>query len=113
MTEIARQLERKEFKVEGYKQRAIYLRYIDQIVVSTVFGDNDYLTLIVYKDGTFDFKHKKEQLKKGSKNPLVGRYNYESIMNSIENKRKSDLQNLKYIVNLIYVFSKLVGGVYL
>ena len=114
VSEIAKQLEVKEFRDKNYKQSAIYIRYADQIVVTKIIfgGDNhaDYLTLIIYKNGTFDFKSRKEQLRKGSKNPLIGRYNYDTIMNAIENKNKSDLEKFKYIIRLISIYSKIIGG---
>jgi len=113
MAEIARQLEAKEFKDKSYKQNAIYIRYANQIILIEMFEDSKFLTLMINKDGTFDFKigrgpHNIE-LKKGLKNTLIEKYNYDSIMDAVENKNKSDLQNLKYIIRLISIYSKIAG----
>ena len=70
---------------------------------------------MINKDGTFDFKigrgPQNIELKKGLKNALIEKYNYDSIMDAVENKNKSDLQNLKYIIRLISIYSKIAEGV--
>jgi len=115
MAEIARQLEAKEFRDKNYKQNAIYIRYADQIILSEIYGYSKFLTVMINKDGSFDFKigrgTQNIELKKGLKNTLIEKYNYDSIMDALENKNKSDLQNFKYIIRLISIYSKIVGGV--
>jgi len=115
MPEIARQLAMKDIRVKNYKQNVIYFRYANQIILVEMFGGSKFRTLMINKDGTFDFKigrgpHNIE-LKKGLKSTLIEKYNYDSIMNAVENKNKSDLQNLKYIIRLISIYSKIAGGV--
>ena len=115
MPEIARQLAMKDIRVKNYKQNVIYFRYANQIILVEMLGGSKFLTLMINKDGTFDFKigrgpHNIE-LKKGLKNILIEKYNYDSIMNAIENKNKSDLQNLKYIIRLISTYYKIARGV--
>jgi len=115
--EIAKQLVAKEFRDKNYKQRVVYIRYKKEILISFIYGANDYISVIIYKSGIFgskfDFKNETEEgykdLNEGLKNTLVEFYNYESIMNSIENKRKTDLQNFIYLANIIYNFSKIAG----
>jgi len=114
MTEIARQLEAKEFRDKNYKQNVIYIRYANQIILSEIFGySQKFLTVMINKDGSFDFKIRRGpqniELKKGLKNTLIEKYNYESIMDAVENKNKSDLENFKYIILLISIYSKIVG----
>jgi len=116
MSEFPKQLVVNEFRDKNYKQDAIYIRYANQIILSEIFGySQKFLTVMINKDGSFDFKIRKGpqniELKKGLKNTLIEKYNYDSIMDAIENKNKSDLQNLKYIIRLISIYSKIAGGV--
>jgi len=106
-----KQLVAKEFRAKDHN--AFYFRYESAIDVSVVLGRYKIINTTIYKNGTFDLKIVKgpidKEVKKGLKNTLIKRYNYDSIMDSFENKRKSDLQNFNYIYNLIHKFFKIAG----
>jgi len=106
-----KQLVAKEFRTKD--NTSFYFRYESAIDVSVVLGRYKVINATIYKNGTFDLKIVRgptdEKVKKGLKNTLIRRYNYDSIMDSFENKRKSDLQNFNYIYNLIHKFFKIAG----
>jgi len=90
--------------VAGY-----YVRDSKRIKLS-FSGKNVYFSVIIYKDGTFDYKSKNTKKEK-IKNTLEDKYNYESIKNFVEDKRnsKSKSKISEYLYNIIDELPKSAG----
>jgi len=67
-----------EFSFEDTK--AHYLRTDDMIKIYYSWWRYSYFVVIIYKNGNFDYEHYAsydvKELKKGLKNPLTDKYNY-------------------------------------
>jgi len=68
-------------------------------------------SITIYKNGTFDYKtsasYRVVEAKKDLKNPLINKYNYNSIKDFVENGNHSGRKILDYIYLLIADFSKI------
>jgi len=116
-------MEDKYFVVDG-KEKGRYYRYSNAILLEGfINGWYDYIVSVIYKNGNFDYDHRKlfptsepHRLKEKSfkklnlKNPLIEKYNYESVKDYFENGNKNDAELIDYIFKANEEYAKIIEG---
>jgi len=88
-----------------------YARTNDKIEIS-YSGWINYYFLVIYKNGKFDYEetlfnsYSDKEIKKGLKNTLIDKYNYNSIKDFVENGNHSSRKVLDYLYRVVIDFSK-------
>jgi len=98
-----------EFSFEDTKAR--YLRTDDMIKISYSGWMYRY-SITIYKNGTFDYEtsasYRVVEAKKDLKNPLINKYNYNSIKDFVEKEKHSSRKVMDYLYRLIMDLSGVV-----
>jgi len=98
-----------EFSFEDTK--ANYLRTNEMIKIS-YSGWMYWYSITIYKNGTLDYEryasYGTKEVKEGLKNPLIDKYNYNSIKNFVEKGKHNSRKVMDYLYNLIMDLSSVV-----
>ena len=116
-------MESKTFYLDG-KEKGRYYRYVNAILLEGfINGWYDFIVSVIYKNGNLDYDHDKafptsepntfkhKHIKKlNLKNPLIEKYNYESVKDYFENGNKSDAELIDYIFKANEEYAKIIEG---
>jgi len=94
--------------VSGY-----YVRDTKKIKIS-FSGEAVNYVAVIYKNGTFDYKYSNifsgdKIAKEGLNNTLSDKYNYDTIKNFVEIKKKSKLKISDFLYRIVHELSKVAG----
>jgi len=103
-----------------------YIKHRNEIVVESYdLKTQDFFLLVFLKDGKIEYKHYKARsltaIEQGddvntikeiwnAENPLIEKYNYDTIKDYIEHGNKTQAEILKYILSIHNEYFKIIEG---